>query len=694
MDMDQIELQKAFLLHRQGRLAEAAHIYEQMIKRNPDNVDALHFLGTIKASFGQLSEAKTLIERSLSNNRVNISFLENFIAVLFQIGDYGRAIDECEKALGLDIKNRNFLYVLAASLLKIEKPREALEQFNSLLKLYPNDLAGLNEKASALAELGQYEEALLYIEKAVATNPKYAEALLNKGNLLAKLKRYDDAIVAYDRALLADPKMVAIYAGRGNALGRLGRHDEALADYAKVVEIEPRYPFAKGRLLHEKMLTCNWQGVNDLIKEIESDMASNKLSSHPFSWMGVATSERSMQLCARLYSESEFPPKIHQYNRLVANNKSKIRVGYLSGEFRDQATSHLLVGVLEEHDDTQFEIYAFDNGWDDQSEIRQRINRSVHNIIDISRLSDASAATTIYKNEIDVLVNLNGYFGDHRMPVFAQRPAPIQVNYLGFPGTLGASYIHYIIADRHVIPENHKVFYTEKVVYLPNCYQANDRKKKIGSRNFSRQECGLPDKDFVFCCFNNNYKIMPEVFDCWMRILSKADDSVLWLIEDNFSATVNLKREAAKRGVSSERLVFAKRILPEDHLARHQLADLFLDTWPCNAHTTASDALWAGLPVLTHVGETFAGKVAASLLSAADLRELIASTSQMYEDLAIQFYNDSKKLAATRQKLANRRLQTPLFDTQLLTRHIEAAYTAMYRRHKAGLSPDHMHVPQ
>ena len=349
---------------------------------------------------------------------------------------------------------------------------------------------------------------------------------------------------------------------------------------------------------------------------------------------------------------------------------------------------------MELHDRSRFEIYGVDNGWDDQSEIRKRIDASVQKIIDIRGLSDARSAAAIWDNEIDILINLNGYFGEERNRVFAQRPAPIQVNYLGFPGTLGAPYIDYLIADEIVVPPDHRKFYTEKIVYLPNCYQANDRKKVVSSYKFTRAECGLPEGAFVFCCFNNNYKIVPTVFDSWMRILDRINDSVLWLTEDNAAAASNLRKEASARGVSAQRLVFAKRLPLGDHLARHCLADLFLDTLPYNAHTTASDALWAGLPVLTQIGETFAGRVGASLLSAIGLPELITSTTEEYEALAIELAKSTEKLAIIRSRLANNRLTTPLFDTRQFTRHIEAAYVAMYERFRANLPFDHIHVPQ
>ena len=427
-----------------------------------------------------------------------------------------------------------------------------------------------------------------------------------------------------------------------------------------------------------------------LIGEIEEDIASGKLSAEPFGSQAVATSSRSLQLCAELFNKHRFPPSVAAYPQRHQSPHKKIRIGYLSGEFRDQATSHLIVGILETHDCSQFEVYAFDNGWDDQSLIRRRIEAAVSGIIDISQLGDESAIEAIRECHIDILVNLNGYFGEERTRLFARRPAAIHVNYLGFPGTLGANYIDYLIADRLVIPAGHERFYSEKIAFLPACYQANDRNRPIANNTLNRADCGLPQESFVFCCFNNGYKITPSVFDCWMRILKKVERSVLWLLQDNPDAAENLRKEAAARRVDPRRLVFAERLMLADHLARHRLADLFLDTLPYNAHTTASDALWAGLPVLTQIGETFPGRVAASLAHAINLPELVTPNPHDYEALAIELASDKDKLAAIRQKLSDNRLTTTLFDTELFTRHIEAAYKAMHKRHQAGLAPDHL----
>jgi predicted O-linked N-acetylglucosamine transferase (SPINDLY family) len=313
-------------------------------------------------------------------------------------------------------------------------------------------------------------------------------------------------------------------------------------------------------------------------------------------------------------------------------------------------------------------------------------------MIEIRRLSDASALAAIREKQIDILVNLNGYFGEQRSQLCANRAAPIQVNYLGFPGTLGASYMDYILADQHIIPENQKSFYNEKVIYLPNCYQANDSQRKIAPNVPSRLECGLPQTGFVFCCFNNSYKILPDVFDRWMQILSQVEDSVLWLLSDNQETKANLYREAAARGIDPQRLIFAKPIPPAEHLARHAAADLFLDTAPCNAHTTASDALWAGLPLLTSMAETFSGRVAASLLHAIGLPELVTTTLEDYERLAVDLALHPEKLARLKDKLSNNRSAAPLFNTKLFTQHLEAAYAAVFDRYRAGLKPDHIQI--
>jgi predicted O-linked N-acetylglucosamine transferase (SPINDLY family) len=356
---------------------------------------------------------------------------------------------------------------------------------------------------------------------------------------------------------------------------------------------------------------------------------------------------------------------------------NKIRLGYLCGEFREQATSILMTEVWEHHNKDQFEIFAFDNGWDDASPRRTRIDHAFDHVIDISRLQDREAAELIHAHQIDILVNLNVFFGRDRNKVFSLRPSPVQVNYLGFPGTMGAPYIDYLIADETVMPPSSQSHYTEKVVYVPDCYQPNDTQRHISTRAFSRGELGLPEQGFVFCCFNNNYKITPSTFDVWMRILTQVPGSVLWLLQDTPESAANLRREADMRGVNSHRLVFADRIPNDEHLARHAMADLFLDTWPYNAHTTASDALWAGLPLLTLCGTSFPGRVASSLLAAVDCQDMVCHTVDAYESRAIELATHPEALAQARQALVSGKKSGPLYNTQLFTDHLEQAFIKM-----------------
>jgi protein O-GlcNAc transferase len=369
---------------------------------------------------------------------------------------------------------------------------------------------------------------------------------------------------------------------------------------------------------------------------------------------------------------------------------NKIRIAYVSYDFRPHPVSHLIAGLIESHDRKRFDLVGVSLQPEHPSELGQRVKQAFDKFIDVSRMSDQAVVQLMRKIEVDIAIDLMGYTSGNRTDIFAQGAAPVQVNYTGFPGTMGAEYIHYIIADKTIIPVENAQFFSEKIVQMPVRYRAQPRDS--AQRTPTRAEVGLPDSAFVFCCFNNNSKITPEVFDCWMKILKEVTNSVLWLFVDNAKAASNLQKEAEIRGVHPKRLVFAKRVPPSDHLARQRLAGLFLDTLPYNAHTTASDALWAGLPVLTRIGDTFAGRVTASLLNTIELTELITTTPQAYEALAIELATNSEKLANIKRKLATNRLTTPLFDTQMHARHIEAAYAMMYDRYQANLPPDHIYI--
>lgn len=607
--------------------------------------------------------------------------------VLRDLGRHEEALASYDRALRLKPDYAKAFYHRGNTLLKLKRPEDALASYDRALKLRPDYADALYNCGVALQSLKRPQEALARYDRALQFKPEDAEALNNRGNALLDLRRPDEALISYDRALTFKPDYVEALHNRGLALLDLKRPEDAMQSYARLLELAPDYHFVKGKLLHAKMSCCDWEQLIPITASIEKDIRAGKQSAEPFGYQAISNSPQDLRRCAEIYAAANYPRSEIQLWTGERYKKAKIHIGYLSGEFRNQATSVLMTELFELHDKNRFELFAFDNGWDDASEIRGRIENAFSEIIDITRLKDLEAASLIRQKQIDILVNLNGYFGLDRQGIFSYKPCPIQVNYLGFPGTLGADYIDYIIADPQVIPPDHAAFYDEKVVYLPDTYQVNDSKRSIAERAPTRAEAGLPETGFVFCCFNNNYKMTPDIYEIWMRLLIKVAGSVLWLLEDNVAASRNLRREAEQRGLAPERVVFAPRIKVDEHLSRHRLADLFLDTLPYNAHTTASDALWAGLPVLTCMGGTFPGRVAASLLNAVGLPELITHSLENYESLALELATTPAVMLDIRAKLARNRMTHPLFNTDRFRRHIESAYVTMWDRYQHGELP-------
>jgi predicted O-linked N-acetylglucosamine transferase (SPINDLY family) len=442
------------------------------------------------------------------------------------------------------------------------------------------------------------------------------------------------------------------------------------------------------------MQLCDWSNFDAEREHLIAAVEADRPASQPLVLLAIPSSAEQQLQCAKAWIARQHPSAPNPVWRGERYGHQRIRIAYLSGDFRQHAISHLIAGLFECHDRSRFEITALSSGPVDSSDLRRRIVASVDRFIDIRSHTDEQVAELVRSSEIDVLIDVLGFTQYARTNVFARRPAPVQINYLGYPGTMGAPYFDYIVADPVLIAEQHKRFYSEKIVLLPHTYQANDAKRSIPKKHFSRGELGLPPTGVVFCCFNNCYKILPHVFDSWMRILKRVDQSVLWLLEENPTAPMNLRREAADRGVSPDRLLFAKPLPHEEHMARLRIADLMLDTAPYNAHTTGSDALWAGVPIVTRIGETFAGRVAASLLKAIGVPELVTSTVQAYEALAIELAENPVRLAEIKKTLAGHRLTTPLFDTARYTRHIEAAYIVMVERYRARLAPADISVPE
>jgi predicted O-linked N-acetylglucosamine transferase (SPINDLY family) len=547
----------------------------------------------------------------------------------------------------------------------------------------------LYNRGRALQDLGRFDEALQSYDAALAVAPDYAAALNNRGNVLRGLRRNDEALESYNRALAREPDNVETLYNRGNMQWQLfGNYAGAVRDLEKAASLNPDYDYVLGELFYLRLHGADWREFESLRARINQGVRAGRHVVQPFHFTVMSDSPADLQACAESFTRHRFPPQKPLAG--PPQRRTKIRLGYVAGEFRDHATSWLMAGVIEQHDREKFELIAFDNGWDDGSPVRARLNAAFSEMLDISRMGDREAAEAIRGREIDILVNLNGYVGLHRTGVFARRPAPLQVNYLGSPAGMGAPYMDYIIADRVLIPPGDEKFYTEKTVLLPDSYQANDSARAPAGASPGRAACGLPEKAFVFCSFNSSYKLTPEIFAVWLDLLRETPGSVLWLLQNNEEFAANLRREA---GPLAGRLVFAPMVPLDRHLARMQEADLFLDLLPCGGHTTASDALWAGVPLLTVKGGAFPGRVAASLLHAIGLDELVTENLPQYRELALGLARDPARLKAVREKLAANRRTMPLFDTARFRRHIEAAYAGMWEICLNGEAPRFFAVP-
>ena len=692
-DWPEAWLGRGYSFLKTGRYDEALAAYDTALALRPGLAEAKLGRGNVFFKRERYEEALAAYQEALVVQPESADAWLGRGNVFYRRERYEEALAAYDEALALQPGSADAWLGRGAVFAELGRSEEALAACDKALALKPALAEAWLARGNLLYSQKHLDEALSAYDKALALKPHLAEAWLGRGNLFSESYRYDDALASYDKALELKPELAEARLGRGDLLTTMGRHDQAILDYEQGLALKPDLLGLAGLRLRAKQNICDWKNLESDCDHLLESVRENKLSVDPFIFLSLASSGRDQLDHARNWISKRHPArKTPVWNGEIYKH-DKIRVGYVSADFQEHATAYLLAGVFENHDKSAFDLTAISIGPRDNSPMRRRLINAFESFVDAAALSDDEVAAMIRSAEIDILVDLKGFTKDSRPNIFACRAAPIQVNYLGYPGTMGADYIDYIIADPTVIPHSAQSAFSERVVYLPHSYQPNDSKRSISETMFTREECGLPASGFVFCCFNNSYKITPDVFDLWMRILIKVEGSVLWLFESNATAATNLKKEAELRGVSAERMIFAKRMSLPDHLARQRLGDLFLDTAPYGAHTTASDALWAGLPVLTRIGETFAARVAASLLNAVDLPELITHSSSEYEQRAIEIANHPEKLRAVKGRLAENRLGKPLFDTGLMTKQIEAAYIAMYERYQADLAPYTIVVP-
>ena len=675
----------AFNHHQRGELAQAEPLYREVLVAAPRCYDALHLLGITVGRRGAKAEAVALLRRAIDADVTQPSAHLSLVRALINAQDVDAA-DAASAALISRQPASADAWLLRGNALQLAGDHQAaVASYGRALELHAELPAALNNQGHSLRLLRRFEQALATFERALALRPGYPMALNNLGLVFLDLKRMPEALRAFDAALAADPGFQEARSNRGTALLEQRRYAEASQEFARLSLEAPNFGSALGNLLWARRNCCDWADHDALGSQILAAVEHGAFIDTPLPFLFTSDSPRAQLRCARTFTLVRYPPR----KGLIATRPSAaagpIRIAYLSGDFGAHAVSTLLAGVIEHHDAECFSTFAVGWGRKRDGDMRQRLERAFGRFFDVTQRSDREVAELILDLHVDIAVDLTGHTGGQRTGIFAYRPAPIQVNFLGFPGTSGARYFDYVIADSVVIADGEEKFYSECVARLPHCFLPTDD-RRIVAEPASRADAGLPERGFVFCAFNNPAKITPQLFAIWMRILQDVPESVLWLRVDLPVARENLLREARARGVGSDRLVFAPALsTSEAHLARYRLADLFLDTLPYGAHATACDALWAGVPVLTCRGRSFAGRVAASLIGALGLAELVADSLEAYARTARELAADSERLASIRARLKELRHGSSVFNTALYCRNLETAYRTMYSRHRDGL---------
>ncbi|WP_395710655.1 tetratricopeptide repeat protein [Reyranella sp.] len=691
----QAKFEEALALHRGGQLARAGDLYRQALALQPRHFDSLHLLAIVTAQSGKVDEAISLFDQALAVNPGSAGAHFNRGNALQEAGRHDRAVESYSRAITLDPDQPEAHFNHGRALADLGRPDEAIASYDRAIALRPGYVRALYNRGNVLRSLDRLPEAVESYGRALAHDPRHADALNNRATSLRDLKRFAEAIADYRRALELKPDFADCWANLASAYVDVKSYAEAAEHFDRAIELGSRAAYLHGDRLHARMHVCDWRDADALTADLVQRVAGEEVATQPFALLAMVDDpalhrRASETLVAWRWKKHGRVPLAPLPVRPHAHRK--VRIGYFSADLHEHATAYLMAELFERHDRDRFEIVAFSFGPSHDDAMRRRLAAAFDRFIDVRDRSDREIALLARELGIDIAVDLKGYTGDGRPEIFAYRAAPVQVAYIGYPGTTGLAEMDYLLADRTLVPEASRPHYTERIVTLPHSYQVNDSRRTISDRLVTRAELGLPDHGFVFCCFNGNYKILPATFATWMRLLRQVDGSVLWLLGDSPASIANLRHEAANHGVDGERLVFAGRMPLAEHLARHRAADLFLDTLPYNAHTTASDALWAGLPVLTCIGRSFASRVAASLLGAVGLTELVTTSEADYEALALALARDPERLARLKARLAASRATAPLFDAPRFTAALERAYLQMHARHQAGLPPDHLEV--
>ena len=688
------QLQSIINLYTKGDLQQALSKSSEILERFPNSAILHNITGTCNASLMQLDAAIGHYKQALHINPQYAEAYNNMGIALNGKGDLEAAIESCRQALKIKPDYAEAYNNMGNALSDKGDLGAAIESYDNALTIKPDYFDVFYNIGNALKDEGDLEAAIHHYKQALDINPDYSLAYNNMGLALSAKGDLEAAIKSYEKVIEIDPYHADTFYNRGNALVKKGNLDAGIKSYKMALNIRPDHHSARSNKLHNQSHICDWVAI-DQDRHLISSLGTSNEAISPFVMQSLEDAPERHRLRSEIFNK-----KLHRYKTPLPvagppqQTPQRLRIGYFSADFHEHAVAYLIAKVLETHDRSRFEVYGYSIGPSKDDDMRHRLIKAFDVFDDVSGMNNQDAALSARQDKIDIAIDLNGYTENSRQGIFAHRAAPIQINYLGYSGTMGADFMDYIIADPVLIPTGYEHYYSERILRLPNTFMPTDNTRPISTRPMSRSEAGLPDDGFVFCCFNNNYKIRPQEFDIWMRVLLKIEGSVLWLRNSNEWSQTNLRSHVETFGVDPSRLIFASRVPMDEHLARHKLADLFLDTFTYNAHTTATEALWTGLPVVTKAGKGFSARAAASLLTAAALPELITETEQEYEELILHLASNPGRLAQVRKKLADNRLSTPLFNTELYTRHLENGYEQAYQRYFDGKLPRTIVVPE
>ena len=678
----QAYLNRGIALEKLKRYEEAIKCYDQIIILKPEKEEAYLNRGAALEKLKRYDEAIKSYKNAIRLKYDNDKAYFNLGIIYSKLKRYDESQKFYEKALQLrdDPKEEVFLN---------DNYEEQIIKYKNEINLDPDNAKAHLKIGDIFRKLGRVDDAVQSYDLAIKIRPDFVQAHINRGIIFIKLNCHTEAIINFSYAIEIEPNNVQALVLRSSANKEIGNHVEAIKDDERASLLKPDMPYLLGGLLDSRMKICNWDNFDSQRNELTKKIENEEHVIGPFLAIAYFENPQLHKNVTELYNKKNYPlnksfPKIKNFP-----SHKKIRIGYFSGDFRNHPVSILTAELFELHDSDKFEIYAFSYGPKDF--FTERLEKSFDEFIDIEKMPDSDVVLLGRKMEIDIAVDLGGYSGDERVGIFARKVAPIQLSYIGYLGTMGSEYYDYLLADKHIIPKVMRKCFSEKIIYLPS-FQVNDNKKIFPDTIFTRENLGLPKTGFVFCCFNNNYKILPTTFDSWMRILGRVESSVLFLYAPNEKVKKNLQKEAVARGINADRLIFGATVSMSDYLARYRNADLFLDTSPYNAGATASDALRSELPLITLTGSSFASRHAASILNAVGLPELITESKEEYELLAIELATNSKKFSEIKTKLAMNLSDSLLLDTKLFSRNIEGAYQKIYKRYQDGLAPDHIHI--